>query len=122
MFKRSDHAALHVSDLEDSRKFYETHFGFNSYYDQVTPTGINIAYLKLRDTVLELVGRHEPPLKGFHWCIETTDFEKAYEYLTSSKIPIVQSPHPTDARISQEKGWRRAVFEGPDGEHIEIRG
>ncbi|MBU7008665.1 nitrous oxide reductase [Peptococcaceae bacterium DYL19] len=27
-------------------------------------------------------------------------------------------PHPTDARTPDEKGWKRAVFTGPDGESI----
>ena len=32
MFKRIDHVALHVVDLERSIAFYERHFGFKNYF------------------------------------------------------------------------------------------
>ena len=117
-YKRIDHIALHVRDLAASVKFYEDHFGFENYYEQETPTGIQIAYLKMGDTVLELVGRAEP-MNGFHWCLETDDFNGAVAELEANGVEIAQRPHPTDAR---EAGWRRVVFKGPDGEQIEIRG
>ena len=31
MFKRIDHVAIHVKDLDSSVKFYEHHFGFKHY-------------------------------------------------------------------------------------------
>jgi len=120
-FKRIDHVALHVSDLAASVKFYETHFGFENYHEQETPTGIQITYLRLADTVLELVGRAES-MKGFHWCLETDDFDGAVAELEANGVEIAQRPHPTDAREAKEEGWRRVVFKGPDGEQIEIRG
>jgi lactoylglutathione lyase len=120
-YKRIDHIALHVSDLAASTTFYERHFGFENYYQQKTPTGIQIHYLKLGDTVLELVGRAEP-MNGFHWCLETVDFDGAVAQLEADGVDVAQAPHDTDAREAKEKGWRRVVFKGPDGELIEIRG
>jgi lactoylglutathione lyase len=58
MFKRIDHVALHVSDLGRSVKFYEQHFGFKHYFQHAAGGGLQIAYLKLGDTVLELT--HHP--------------------------------------------------------------
>ena len=122
MFKRIDHIALHVNDLTISKEFYIKHFEFKEHYEQVTPAGTKIVYLKLGDTILELVGRNESPINGFQWCIETTDFDQAVSKLAKDNVEILQQPHPTDPRIEKEVGWRRVVFKGPDGEQIELRG
>jgi lactoylglutathione lyase len=121
-FKRIDHIALHVSDLPASIVFYETHFGFINYFEQVTQKGTKIAYLRLADTVLELVDREDLEMGGFHWCLETDDFDEAILQLKHSGLEILQPPQPTEAREPKESGWRRVVFKGPDGEQIEIRG
>ena len=120
-FKRIDHVAVNASDLENSKSFYETHFGFETYYEHGTPMGIIISYLRLDDTVLELVGKGTP-VDGFHFCLETDDFDGAVKELSAAGVEVAQAPHPTDAREEREKGWRRVVFKGPDGELIEIRG
>ena len=122
MYKRIDHTALHVSDLEKSIAFYETHFGFEAYFRHNVRMGIEIAYLKLGDTVLELTGRADPPLNGFHFCLETDDFEGAVAKLKAAGVEIHTEPHDTAARAPREQGWRRVVFKGPDGEQVEIRG
>jgi catechol 2,3-dioxygenase-like lactoylglutathione lyase family enzyme len=74
-YRRIDHVAINVSDLEASKKFYETHFGFKTYFEHGTPRGFNISYLKLGDTVLELVGYLPGAVVGFHFCLETDDFD-----------------------------------------------
>ena len=122
MYKRIDHVALHVGDIAASKAFYETHFGFETYHEHDTPNGIHIAYLRLADTVLELTGITDMPVGGFHFCLETDDFDHAVGALTAAGIEVVQAPHPTSARVAREADWRRAVFKGPDGEQIEIRG
>ncbi|MGE0627071.1 MAG: VOC family protein [Hyphomicrobiaceae bacterium] len=122
-FSRIDHVALDVADLERSVDFYTRQFGFRRYYDQTTPAGLKISYLELGPTVLELVGRKpEKGMAGFHFCLITDDFEGAVAKLRGEGIPFVTPPHPTDARKPEETGWRRVVFQGLDGEHIEIRG
>ena len=121
-FKRIDHIALHVKNLLVSKEFYKFNFGFINYYEQITPSGIKISYLKLGDTILELVERQDPCSGGFHWCIETDDFDAAVSQLKKNQVELVQAPHPTDARELREKGWRRVVYKGPDGEQIELRG
>ena len=121
-FSRIDHVALESSDLARSIGFYEETFGFEKYAGNTTPSGIEIVYLRLGDTVLELVGRAPGQMKGFHFCLETDDFDGAVDHLAQEGVGVVTPPHPTEAREAREQGWRRAVFEGPDGEHIEIRG
>lgn len=122
MYKRIDHLALHVSDLDRSVDFYQTHFGFRKYFQNEVRPGFQIAYLKLGDTVLELTHRSDGTMKGFHFCIETDDFDWAVSELERQGVAVVQPPHGTSPREAREAGWRRVVFQGPDGEQIELRG
>ena len=121
-YLRIDHIALHVSDIQKSKKFYEEYFGFETYFEHETPTGMPISYLKLGETVLELTGFSDPPASGFHFCLEVDRFDDAVNFLTKSGIKVVQKPHKTAARHPREESWQRVVFEGPDSEQIEIRG
>ncbi len=120
-YKRIDHIAINVGNLEVSRNFYESHFGFEKYFEHDTPAGFDIYYLKLGDTVLELVGRGET-VSGFHFCLETDDFEGAVACLSDAGVEVMQPPHDVPARETREEGWMRVVFLGPDGEQIELRG
>ncbi|MGA8405144.1 MAG: VOC family protein [Nitrososphaeraceae archaeon] len=122
MYKRIDHVALHVADLERSVAFYERHFGFKNYFEQSVPAGPRIAYLKLGDTVLELTHRSEGAMTGFHFCLESDNFDEAVSELQAAGVPLIRAPHPTAAREPREENWRRVVFRGPDGEQIELRG
>ena len=122
MYKRIDHVALHVADLERSVAFYERHFGFKNYFEQSVAAGPRIAYLKLGDTVLELTHRSEGAMTGFHFCLESDSFDEAVSELQAAGVPLIRAPHPTAAREPREENWRRVVFRGPDGEQIELRG
>jgi lactoylglutathione lyase len=122
MFKRIDHVAIHVADLDRSIKFYERHFGFKHYFQHAASGGLQIAYLKLGDTVLELTHHTEGSMAGFHFCLETDSFAETVEALQRDGVKLLRAPHDTAAREPREKGWRRVVFAGPDGEQIELRG
>jgi len=122
MYRRIDHVALHVADLERSVQFYERRFGFTNYSQQVVQGGPRIAYLRLGDTVLELIHRSEGAMTGFHFCLETDAFDIAVSELQAAGVPMVRVPHPTAPREPREESWRRVVFRGPDGEQIELRG
>ena len=122
MFKRIDHVAIHVSDLDRSVQFYERHFGFKHYFQHAAGTGLQIAYLKLGDTVLELTHHSDGAMVGFHFCLETDNFAETVEKLQKDGVRLVRAPHDTAAREPRENGWRRVVFAGPDGEQIELRG
>ena len=122
MYKRIDHVALHVADLRRSVAFYEKHFGFSNYFQAPVPGGIEIAYLRLGDTVLELTEHSDGDMQGFHFCLETDNFAQAVSDLQRNGVDMIRAPHPTAAREPREEGWRRVVFRGPDGEQIELRG
>lgn len=122
MFKRIDHVAIHVSDLNRSVAFYERHFGFKHYFQQIASGGLQIAYLRLGDTVLELTHHSDGAMQGFHFCLETDSFDETVDQLQKDGVKLVRAPHDTAAREPREKGWRRVVFGGPDGEQIELRG
>ncbi len=122
MYKRIDHLALHASDLRHTIAFYHRHFGFENYFEHKSSGGFDIAYLKLGDTVLEVVGRSDGPMTGFHFCLETDDFDGAVAKLAADGVEVMQEPHDTPPRAPREDGWRRVVFRGPDGEAIELRG
>lgn len=125
MFQRVDHVAFNVKDRNKSIKFYEDNFGFKKYFEHDVPVpGIEkIVYLRLGDTVLEFVHKPEGPINsGYHFCLVTDDFDGDYQRLVSAGVEIEQESHPTDPRAASEKGWKRAVFKGPDAESIEIRG
>jgi len=122
MFRRIDHVALHVSDLGRSVDFYERHFGFKKYFQHAATAGMQIVYLRLGDTVLELTHRSDGSMTGFHFCLETEKFDEAVADLQRKGIEMARAPHETAAREPREQGWRRVVFRGPDGEQIELRG
>jgi lactoylglutathione lyase len=122
MFKRIDHVAIHVADLDRSVKFYERHFGFRHYFQHAAGSGAQIAYLKLGDTVLELTHHSDGAMMGFHFCLETDNFDETVARLQNDGVKLLRAPHDTAAREPRENGWRRVVFAGPDGEQIELRG
>ena len=122
MFKRIDHVAIHVADLDRSVAFYERHFGFKLYFRQTGSGGLQIGYLKLADSVLELTHHSDGAMAGFHFCLETDNFNEAVEQLQRDGVKLLRAPHDTAAREPRENGWRRVVFAGPDGEQIELRG
>lgn len=122
MYRCIDHIALHVRDLERSVTFYQSHFGFKSHFRHAVGGGMQIAYLKLGDTVLELVHRSDGSMSGFHFCLETDTFDEAVAALRDRGVEMARAPHDTAAREPRETGWRRVVFLGPDGEQIELRG
>jgi lactoylglutathione lyase len=107
MFKRIDHVAFVVKDRAKSIHFYEMNFGFKKYYENnvPVPTIEKIVYLKLGDTILELIHMPAGPThQGFHFCLESDNFEADYTRLKNAGIPVDTEPHPAGAR---EPGRRR---------------
>jgi len=125
MFKRIDHVAFTVRDRAKSIHFYEEYFGFKKYFEHDVPVSTveKIVYLKLGDTILEMMHLTAGSTnQGFHFCLESDNFDEDYTRLINAGIPVDTEPHPVEAREAREEGWRRVVFVGPDGELIEFRG
>jgi len=104
MFKRIDHVAIHVADLERSVEFYEEHFGFKKYFQHEATGGMQIAYLKLGDTVLELTHKTDGAMAGFHFCLETDNFDETVASLQKQGVRLIRAPHDTAAREPREAG------------------
>lgn len=126
MFTRIDHVAFSVKDRARSIAFYEENFGFRKYFEHDVP-GMpeikKVVYLQLGDTVLEMEQwTIETENKGYHFCLISDDFDADYARLAAAGIPVVKEPHIPSPRTPQEVGWKRVVFQGPDGELIEFRG
>ncbi|MFM2129912.1 MAG: hypothetical protein RL477_1458 [Pseudomonadota bacterium] len=122
MFRFIDHVAVHCSDLESSVAFYRDNFGFEqiSRHDR---QGGGIAYMRLGPTTLELTQKQGEPMSGMHFALETEDMDKAVSHLAARGVRQLQPARPLGARRPGEPDTtRRALYCGPDGEMIEIRG
>ncbi|MGE5538809.1 MAG: VOC family protein [Gemmatimonas sp.] len=123
MFKRIDHVALHVDDVASAARYYVDTFGFEKIFEQKGTGGHAIAYIRLGDSMIEMTTRPGgEPMSGFHLCLQPKDFDAAITDLRAKGLPLVTEPRATTPRGPLEAGWRRAVFRGPHGELIEIRG
>ncbi len=122
MFKFIDHVAVHCSDLAQSVAFYRDNFGFDEFSRHDRPAG-GIAYMRLGETVLELTQKQGEPMSGMHFALEAADMDAAVAHLAKRGVRQLQEPRPLSARRPGEPDTtRRAVYCGPDGEMIEIRG
>ncbi len=123
MYKRIDHVALQVVDAEAAARFYIETFGFKKVFAAAGTSGRPIIYIQLGDGMIELTQRDEAePMSGFHLCLQPADFDAVLADLLARGLPLVTKAQPTTPRVPQEEGWQRAVFRGPHGELIEIRG
>ena len=123
MFQTIDHLALHVEDAEHVAGFYESVLGFERTFAHPSSRGEPIIYMRLGPTMIELT-QHKPtePMSGFHLCLATPDMTLACSRLRLAGLKLLQPARPTTARVPAEAGWHRAVFQGPAGEMIELRG
>jgi glyoxylase I family protein len=124
MFKRIDHIEIIPTDFERSMKFYTEVLGFivKERMPVPAPPLQEIAYLKLGDTMLELMrvadtaAKPEAPWHvGYRMmALEVDDMDKAIEYLAGKGVPVTWGPvtmGPT----------KRAEIQDPDGLSIELR-
>ena len=122
MFKHIDHLAIHVADVPAAARSYADLFGFETISEHTGAHG-SIAFLRLGGTVLEFTTRPGgEPMSGFHFALEPEDFDTAFAHLQDKGLTVVTEPRPTMARGAEEGRLRRAVFRGPYGETIELRG
>jgi catechol 2,3-dioxygenase-like lactoylglutathione lyase family enzyme len=123
LFRRMDHMALHVADVAAAADFYTETLGFEKYCEIAGRNGRRIIFVRLGDSIIELTTRPGgEPMSGFHFCLDPIDFDAAVAALEKRNLPVAVPPQQTAPRGPSEVGWRRAVFQGPHGELIEIRG
>jgi catechol 2,3-dioxygenase-like lactoylglutathione lyase family enzyme len=124
MFKRIDHVEIVPSDVERTLDFYQTILGFNlKVRVQVdAPPMKEVIYLKLGDTVIEVISAEKPASKSQEaWqvgyraiALEVEDMEKAVEYLRERGIEMAREPVDLGTSI-------RGEIRDPDGLTIELR-
>lgn len=123
IFKRIDHVALHVAEPIAAAQYYIDTFGFEKVLESPSKGGHTIVYIRLGDSMIEMTTRPGgEPMSGFHLCLQPNDFDVAMSDLGKKGLPLVTTARATTPRTPLEDGWRRAVFQGPHGELIEIRG
>lgn len=123
MFQRIDHVALHVPDAAAAAKFYREVFGFAQVFESLAPGRPHIIFIQLGDAMIELTQRDRAePMSGFHLCLQAADFDTAFAALSNRGLPIETEARPGSPRGPLDPATRRAVFRGPHGELIEIRG
>lgn len=124
MFKRIDHVEIIPSDFEKTIAFYSEVLGFSMEERQSIdkPPMIEIAFLRLGDTVIEMISVKDPhPVSeeayqvGYkRLALEVDDMDGAVNYLKTKGVAMTWGPVNLGKSV-------RAEFEDPDGLSIELR-
>lgn len=123
LFKRIDHIELVTADPERAERFYTGTLGFKVRSRATVPGGLQLIYLDLGGTTVELLTYTEPPpgpaVEGLRlgyrmMALEVEDMQQALDALKKQGIDAVWGPitRPT---------YARAEIRDPDGNHIELR-
>ncbi|MBI2329618.1 MAG: VOC family protein [Chloroflexi bacterium] len=124
MFKRIDHIEITTGNMEKTIAFYTDVLGFKvkerNKIDR--PPLVEIAYLTLNDTMLELLAVKDPvPTSTSPWqvsyrmmALEIDDMDKTVVYLKGKGVEISRGPVP----LGKSK---RAEIKDPNGLSIELR-
>lgn len=127
MFRRIDHIEIVTDKLEPTIAFYTEVLGFTvGRRDRVQPgtgTALNIAYLGLGGTTIELMSYEGVPVApdparehlGYRMmAIEVDDMKEALAYLDTKGVKAAWGPVFRD-------DYARAEIEDPNGYRIELR-
>jgi len=124
VFKRIDHSEAIVSDIDKKIKFYTEVLGFtlSERMAIASPPIKEIAFLKLGDTMMELIGVIDPapcPANPFYIgyrgiALEVENMDQCVAYLKSKDVDITWGPISLGSSI-------RAEICDPDGLTIELR-
>jgi glyoxylase I family protein len=123
MFKRIDHIELVTADPERAVRFYTEVLGFSMRETVTVPGGLQLTYLDLGGTTVELMCYSETKVQpaqqeehlGYRMmALEVDDMQKALDYLKAKGIEPVWGPITRPA-------YARAEIRDPDGNHIELR-
>jgi len=132
------HAGIQVKDIEESKKFYKTNFGFESPFEKaiegeqfdkimgLQASRIKFAVLKMPDTevVIEIMQFLQPEQSinpGFrHLAFTVKNPDEWYEKLKTNHVEIVAPPHTISQCDPKIDGKRMFYCKDPDGNIIEI--
>ena len=123
MFKRIDHIELVTSEPERAIAFYTGVLGFRVRSRDTVPGGLQLVYLDLGGTTVELITYSEtipaPRPEGEHlgyrmMALEVDDLEQALAELKAKGIEPSWGPR-------RRPSYARAEIRDPDGNSIELR-
>ena len=123
MFKRIDHIELVTAQPERAIAFYTGVLGFRVRSRDTVPGGLQLVYLDLGGTTVELITYSEttpaPHPEGEHlgyrmMALEVDDLQQALAELKAKGIEPSWGPR-------QRPSYARAEIRDPDGNSIELR-
>ncbi len=117
-----EHATIRCRSLEESIKYYQEMFQARMLFRRNLPGGKTIVYLRLGDSMLELMdfgaARDAGDPREFygvhHIGIKTTDFEESCRDLKAKGVQFLVEP------FSPVAGIRLAFVKDPNGAVLEI--
>lgn len=127
---RQHHCAIFVGDIERSIAFYKRCFGFElclTGYVEVAHE--QVAMLKLKDMVLELLSVKEWPTERLraaclntntHFSLMVTDVTEARQRLEQEEGVTFEEPDIRNVPAVGPMDLRVTFLRGPDGERIEL--
>jgi catechol 2,3-dioxygenase-like lactoylglutathione lyase family enzyme len=122
-FKRIDHVELYTGDPQRALRFYTEVLGFSVRSRAAIPGGLDIVYLDLGGTTLELLCRPQAALErgaggerlGYRMiALEVESMDQAIDYLKTKGIEVAWG-------LVTRPDYARAEIRDPDGNPIELR-
>lgn len=118
LFQGVEHIGIKTINIEEGIQFYTRVLGFEFLY-RVKPGHVELAFLRLGETVIELVEMKEGDQfeDGVvnHLALNVSDIEKAVEWLKENQVTLLQ-----DKPASLGDGRYNFFFRGPSGEKLEL--
>ena len=118
LFLGADHIGVKTADMEKAIRFYTEVLGF-SLLQRIKPGDVELVFVKLGDTVVELVEAKagEKYADGLvnHLALKVSDIFAAVELLRQHGTEML-TPEP----MSLGEGRYNFFFRGPSGEKIEL--
>lgn len=118
--KGIQHIGIPTRHFEETKAFYEK-LGFEAVHEpDPEKVGQRIMFLQLQDLVLEFYEDEETRRDGAinHIAMDCSDIEAAYEEAGKLGLRIVSKG--IEALPCWKNGIRFFIFEGPNGERLEI--
>jgi lactoylglutathione lyase len=109
------HIGISVKNLEESKRFYQTHFGFSEEFSVVIGNE-HIVFLSREGERIELThdGETFQTHPNVHWAWVIGDLDGEIKRLSHQGLEPVEGP------LHLENGWEAVFYNGPDGELIEL--
>jgi lactoylglutathione lyase len=130
---RLEHIGIPVKNLERSKLLYCDLLGFRPFYEMNpnVPYFSKFIFLEKDSVRIELqemcsdVWQPTPTgrVRGlFHLSFAVENLDQEVKRWSATGLKLLVPPTYPGIMISGEENWRRTVFEGPDGEWVELRG